>query len=133
MEFSALTTFIIAIMSAVLSSAVTIIITVYRMTNHFATVTALDKVENKITSAVEKSEEEQEDRCHRFRSNCGQLLEKDKNLTQSVEAELRASIRELKKSSGIQYHMLRALVAYMPDLTNDQREKILNTGNSYKD
>ena len=37
--------------------------------------------------------------------------------------------REAKASSQIQYYMLRSLVAHAPNLTAEQRARILNAGN----
>lgn len=110
MEFTPLATFLIAFFSSAVTSTIAVVVTIFKMTKNFVSVGS----------------------CSDHRQSCGQLTAKDQKLNETTELELRSAITDLKKSSRIQYHMLRALVAYMPNLSNQERERILNAGQARK-
>lgn len=80
------------------------------------------------------------DRCSHHISECGKLRESKRETSdQCINTvarelnQLRESMeskhREQKKSSQVQYYMLRSLIAHSKDLTPELRAKILNAGN----
>ena len=64
-------------------------------------------------------------KCFVTKSACRDKREKD---MVNVDG-FRMQLNKLDLTTQIQFRMLRSLVSYMPDLTPETREKILNEGN----
>ena len=95
---------------SLLSTGAAVVLTVWKMSKKFVTLEG----------------------CKEARAGCAQLRAQQQ-VTASQQADhLQESINDLTISSRIQYKMLRALISHMPNLTAEDRERILNVGNGDK-
>lgn len=110
MAFSGTEAFLMAMITVLISLAsagAAVMATVWRMSRKFVSV----------------------DNCRDARAACGELRAHQQSATDEKSRHLQEGIDDLKKSTRIQYHMLRALVSHMPNLSASDRERILNAGN----
>lgn len=101
---------VIGILISALSAGCAVVMAVWRMSGKF----------------VEKTD------CEHSRVDCDKLRAQQDAADQKEAGYLRQSIDELKQSNRTQYHMLRALVAHMTNLSPSDRERILNAENGRK-
>lgn len=98
------------VLISLLSTGGAVVLTVWKMSRKFVTL----------------------DGCRETRTSCTDIRAQQQLTTTQQTGHLQDGINDLKKTSHIQYKMLRALISHMPNLTADDRERILNAGNGDK-